>query len=294
MIQKNITAFTRQSQLSINNNSGYEKVKISASENFFSKAFEYIESDKNYLIIIDTGHSPNFKILYGFEKQSLKKNNSVLLVLSAIDPSVYQLNILHEITEPALANVMGVIPGISKIDAYVIFSAHYDHIGTGKPDTAGDSIYNGANDDAAGTTAVVMLSKYFKKLGDNERTLIFVAFTAEEIGGYGSKYFSKSIDANKIVAMFNIEMIGTESKWGTNSAYITGYEKSDLGKMLQSNLTGSKFILNQILIQQKIYFTEVIMLLWRRSEFRHILSQLLKWIMNQITINKVMKYKRWI
>jgi Zn-dependent M28 family amino/carboxypeptidase len=43
------------------------------------------------------------------------------------------------------------------------------------------------------------------------------------------------------MAMFNIEMIGTESKWGTNSAYITGYEKSDMGKILQANLAGSKF-----------------------------------------------------
>ena len=238
---KNITAFTTQPGLSINNNSGYEKVNITATENFFGKAFKYIESDKNYLIIVDTAHSANFKIFYDYEKQSFKKNNSVILVLSTVDPSVYQLNILYEVTEPKLANVIGILPGKSKKDEYVIFSAHYDHIGTGKPDTAGDSIYNGANDDAAGTTAVVMLSKYFKKLNNNERTLIFVAFTAEEIGGYGSKYFSKNTDADKVVAMFNIEMIGTESMWGTNSAYITGYEKSDLGKILQSNLTGSKF-----------------------------------------------------
>ena len=76
---------------------------------------------------------------------------------------------------------------------------------------------------------------------NNERTLIFVAFTAEEIGGYGSQYFSKQLNPDKVVAMFNIEMIGTESKWGTNSAFITGFEKSDLGKIVQANLVGSKF-----------------------------------------------------
>jgi len=132
------------------------------------------------------------------------------------------------------------IPGKSKKDEYVIFSGHYDHIGVGKP-VEGDSIYNGANDDAAGTTAVIMLAKYFKELNNNERTIIFAAFTAEEMGGYGAQYFSRQFDPEKVVAMFNIEMIGTESKWGKNSAYITGYEKTDMGAILQKNLDGSGF-----------------------------------------------------
>ncbi len=106
---------------------------------------------------------------------------------------------------------------------------------------AGDSIYNGANDDAAGTTAVIMLANYFKKLNKNERTLVFAAFTAEEIGGFGSQYFSKQYDPAQIMAMFNIEMIGTESKWGKNSAYITGFEKTNMGEILQQNLKGTSF-----------------------------------------------------
>ena len=86
-----------------------------------------------------------------------------------------------------------------------------------------------------------MLAKYFNKIKNNERTLVFVAFTAEEIGGFGSKYFSKQLNPDKVMAMFNIEMIGTESKWGTNSAYITGFERSNMGEILQKNLAGSKF-----------------------------------------------------
>jgi putative aminopeptidase FrvX len=86
-----------------------------------------------------------------------------------------------------------------------------------------------------------MLANYFAKLKNNERTLVFVAFTAEEIGGFGSQYFSKNIDPDKVAAMFNLEMIGTESKWGKNSAYITGFEKSDFGKILQKNLQGTVF-----------------------------------------------------
>jgi Zn-dependent M28 family amino/carboxypeptidase len=61
------------------------------------------------------------------------------------------------------------------------------------------------------------------------------------LGGYGSKYFSKQLEPEQVVAMFNLEMIGTESKWGKNSAYITGFDKSDMGEILQKNLEGSVF-----------------------------------------------------
>ncbi len=83
-----------------------------------------------------------------------------------------------------LFNIAGIIPGKTKPNEYVVFSGHYDHLGILKP-VQGDSIANGADDDASGTTAVIELAKYFKKLNDNARTLIFVAFTAEEIGEYG-------------------------------------------------------------------------------------------------------------
>ena len=139
----------------------------------------------------------------------------------------------------AANNVIGILPGKSKPDEYVIFSAHYDHLGSVEDGI--DKIYNGANDDASGTTAVIALAKYFKDLGQNERTIIFVAFTGEEIGGFGSKFFSAKMDPSKVVAMFNIEMIGTESKWGKNSAYITGFEKTDFGTILKRNLEGSNF-----------------------------------------------------
>jgi Zn-dependent M28 family amino/carboxypeptidase len=144
------------------------------------------------------------------------------------------------VTESKLANVVGILPGRSKSKEIVIFSAHYDHLGIGRP-INGDSIYNGANDDASGTTAVILLADYFAKKKDNARTLVFAAFTAEEIGEFGSQYFSGQFDPDGVVAMFNIEMIGTESRWGTNSAYITGYERSDMGKILEKNLGGSSF-----------------------------------------------------
>jgi Zn-dependent M28 family amino/carboxypeptidase len=61
------------------------------------------------------------------------------------------------------------------------------------------------------------------------------------VGGFGSQYFSQQFNPNDVVAMFNIEMIGTESKWGKNSAYITGYEKTNMGEILQQNLKGTAF-----------------------------------------------------
>jgi Zn-dependent M28 family amino/carboxypeptidase len=140
-----------------------------------------------------------------------------------------------------LNNVVGILPGKSRKNEYVIFSGHYDHLGIGKPNAAGDSIYNGANDDAAGTTAVIMLAHYFAQQKNNERTIVFAAFTAEESGGFGAQYFSRQFEPAKVMAMFNIEMIGTDSKWGGNSAYITGYEKTDMGKILEKNLEGTNF-----------------------------------------------------
>lgn len=141
----------------------------------------------------------------------------------------------------SMSNVVGVIKGKSKPDEFVVFSAHYDHIGIVKEKIAGDSIANGADDDASGTTAVIALAKYYKALNNNERTLIFVTFTAEEIGGFGSKTFSESINPSKVVAMFNIEMIGKLSKWGKNAVFITGFERSNFGTILQKNVKGTTF-----------------------------------------------------
>jgi Zn-dependent M28 family amino/carboxypeptidase len=138
-------------------------------------------------------------------------------------------------------NVVGVLEGNTKPDEMVVFSGHYDHLGVIQRVINGDSIANGADDDASGTTAVIELARYFKKIKSNHRSLIFVAFTAEENGGYGSQFFSKQLDADKIVAMFNIEMIGKPSKWGANNAFITGFERSDFGTILQNNTKGIGF-----------------------------------------------------
>ena len=202
-----------------------------------------MEENKNIFVLVDKVHTDKFKRLknFGYRQKFSSPTTQVFYLTERKEVSNVHINVAYNNTPQKLKNVVAIIPGKSKKDEYVVFGGHYDHLGTTKPNANGDSIYNGANDDAAGTTAVMMLAKYFAAKKNNERTLIFVAFTAEEIGGYGSQYFSKQLNPDKVVAMFNIEMIGTESKWGTNSAFITGFEKSDLGKIVQANLVGSKF-----------------------------------------------------
>ncbi len=237
---KDVIVVTSKPDLSITETSGFERAIIAAGANLSSEASKYIQSGKNYLVLVDSSFAKNFGRLTGFKRQLFKSESSVVFILTIQQPKTYSINAKHEITEQKLANVIGMIPGKSKKNEYVIFAGHYDHLGIGKA-VNNDSIYNGANDDAAGTTAMIMLSKYFQAKKDNERTLIFVAFTAEEIGAFGSQYCSRQFNANDVKAMFNIEMIGTESKWGKNSAYITGYEKTDMGKILQENLNGTGF-----------------------------------------------------
>jgi hypothetical protein len=237
---QNILAITSSKDLKINNQSGFEKVYIKAGAVLNTEAAKFVQAKKNYLVIVDTSFTKTFPRLSGLRRQFFKSENSVVFVLNHVDPTVYIISATQDITETPLSNVVGMIPGKSKKDEYVIFSGHYDHLGYGKA-VNGDSLYNGANDDAAGTTAMIMLAKYFKALNNNERTIIFAAFTAEEIGGFGAQYFSRQLNPDNVAAMFNIEMIGTESKWGKNSAYITGYDKTDMGKILEKNLAGSAF-----------------------------------------------------
>lgn len=237
---RDVIVVTSKPDLSISETSGYEMGTIQSGANIFSEAAKFIQSNKNYLVLVDTSFAKSFGRLTGFKRQLFKSDNSVVFVLASQAPKTFTITAKHEISEQKLANVLGMIPGKTRKNEYVIFSGHYDHLGIGKA-TNNDSIYNGANDDAAGTTAMMMLAKYFQEKNDNARSLIFVAFTAEEIGGFGSQYFSKQFNAADVKAMFNIEMIGTESKWGKNAAYITGFEKTDMGKILQDNLNGTGF-----------------------------------------------------
>jgi Zn-dependent M28 family amino/carboxypeptidase len=238
---KNIFAFSGATSLNITAADHYQKVFVKKGSNFRAVLFKYLDAEENVIVLVDTSFAKMFARRVGNHSPQFEGNGNRIFILTNSDPREYRIQINQKLNKQPLTNLVGIIPGKSKPEEYIIFSAHYDHLGIGKPDEKGDSIYNGANDDASGTTAVITLAKYFAQLHNNARTLIFVAFTAEEIGEFGSAYFSKSLDPDKVMAMFNIEMIGTESKWGKNSAYITGYDKTDMGSILQKNLINSQF-----------------------------------------------------
>ena len=139
------------------------------------------------------------------------------------------------------SNIIGVLEGKTKKNEYVIISAHYDHLGIRQKKGVLDSIYNGANDDASGVTGVLTLAEYFKNKNENKRTLIFIAFTAEEMGLIGSTHFGKGIDAAKFVAGINLEMIGKTPSFGPKTAWLTGFERSDFDKIIQKNLQGTAY-----------------------------------------------------
>jgi hypothetical protein len=216
------SVFTSTSATSLEwtNNSDVQIVKLTADKNFRTEYAGYLQSGKKMLINDD---------------------QALVFVLGKHDDiKSFDVSYTGKKEELPLFNVAGIIPGKTKPNEYVVFSGHYDHLGILKP-VQGDSIANGADDDASGTTAVIELARYFKKLHNNARTLVFVAFTAEEIGEFGSQHFAKTVDPDKVVAMFNIEMIGKASKFGENSAFITGFERSDFGTILQKNLEGTAF-----------------------------------------------------
>lgn len=105
-------------------------------------------------------------------------------------------------------NVVAVIEGTDPLlkDQYVMLSAHYDHIGVGRPDANGDSIYNGSRDNAVGTVAVMNAARYFAE-NPPKRSILLCAWTAEEKGLLGSRYFADNplIPLNKIIYNFNID-----------------------------------------------------------------------------------------
>ncbi|MBM3441288.1 MAG: M28 family peptidase [Bacteroidetes bacterium] len=219
---------------------GAETVYLDRLSNAVQMLQSWLQSDKDLLVVVDTSHRKALSRMRNMRMQRMGKG-SVMVVLVAEPVCYYKVQGSARIARSRYANVVGMIPGRSRAGEKVLFSAHYDHLGIGKA-VGQDSVYNGANDDASGTTAVIHLARYFGRMPAPERTLVFAAFTAEESGGYGSRYFSRQLNPDSVVAMFNIEMIGTESKWGANSAFITGYERSDFGSLLQESLQGSGFV----------------------------------------------------
>ena len=160
----------------------------------------------------------------------------VLLVPeSTLSSTTIQLEIPAAIvSESPMRNVIGLLEGtdpeLSK--EAILFSAHLDHLGSKPSD--GDGIFNGADDDASGVTGVLMLADAFAKMPRPKRSLLFMTFWGEESGLLGSKQFTEtpSWPLDKILANVNIEMIGRPEPGARNKIWMTGWQESDLGVLM--------------------------------------------------------------
>ena len=133
-------------------------------------------------------------------------------------------------------NVVAKITGQSKPEEYIIYSAHWDHFGIGKPDETGDSIYNGALDNASGTAALLALAKAFKTDGAPERTVVFLAVTAEEQGLWGSAYYAQNPIYPKEKTVANINMDGINPYGKMKDVSIIGAGQSEMEDLLNVEL----------------------------------------------------------
>lgn len=137
-------------------------------------------------------------------------------------------------SDAVMRNVIGVLRGSDPqlSEQAVLYSAHLDHLGN-KPDPV-DGIFNGADDDASGVTAVVTLADAFAAIPRPKRSLIFMTFWGEESGLLGSKQFveTPSWPLEKIIANINIEMIGRPEPGAGGKIWMTGWQKSDLGSLM--------------------------------------------------------------
>ncbi len=131
-------------------------------------------------------------------------------------------------------NVVAVLPGSKRADEYIIYSAHWDHLGKGEA-INGDSVYNGAVDNATGTAALLALADAFKKAKQQpERSIMFLAVTAEEQGLLGSEYYATNplVPVEKTVADINIDAMQAFGK--TKDIIAVGYGQSELEDYLET------------------------------------------------------------
>lgn len=135
-------------------------------------------------------------------------------------------------------NVLASLPGSDPKRAaeVILLSAHLDHLGVAKE--GGDRIYNGADDDASGTTAVLALAEALARGERLQRTVLFVLFGSEELGGLGSQWVVEHppVPLERIIANLEFEMIGRpDPKVAAKTLWLTGWERSDLGPRLAAH-----------------------------------------------------------
>ena len=133
-------------------------------------------------------------------------------------------------------NVIAKVTGKTAPEEVIIYTAHWDHIGIGKPDETGDSIYNGALDNASGTSALLALAKAFKTDEQPDRTVVFLSVTAEEQGLWGSAYYAKQPIYPKEKTVANINMDGVNPYGKMKDVSVIGVGQSEMEDLLDEEL----------------------------------------------------------
>jgi hypothetical protein len=136
-------------------------------------------------------------------------------------------------------NAVGILPGRDPAlrKSVILLTAHLDHLGVGKA-VEGDNIYNGADDDASGTTAVLELARALGSGAKPRRTVIFALFGSEEAGGLGSLWFEAHppMALRNVAANLEFEMIGRpDLKYSRDRLWLTGWDRSNLGPVLAAH-----------------------------------------------------------
>lgn len=244
----NIIVASKQLSIDWNQDTPGIKVIFIGVKDDIRRKLEYVnrlESDK--LVVVDRMLRPIFnRIGAGVQREKYfidsaytpqDPYSTVFVLTDLYKFNEFEVKADTKVEEVAAHNIIGVLPGKSRQDEYVIFSSHYDGLGY-IPADKGDTIANGADDGGSSTTALLTLARYYRERDQNERSIMFVAFSAQKAGGVGSEYFARTIDPEKIVAAINMDVIGKASQFGPESAYITGYKKSDLPKILRDHAPG--------------------------------------------------------
>lgn len=163
-------------------------------------------------------------------------------------------------------NVVGFVEGSDEKlkDELIIIGAHYDHIGYGDDArkksrnigiTKADSIANGANDNASGTSAVMAMAKYFATTKSNKRSIIFALFSAEEFGLFGSKHLAKRLKSDNIdlYTMLAFEMIGVPLMEKEYDVFLSGYELSNMANKMNEYTNSNLIGLSEISIRNNLF-----------------------------------------
>ncbi|MEO6254623.1 MAG: M28 family peptidase [Ferruginibacter sp.] len=140
-------------------------------------------------------------------------------------------------------NVWGAIKGMISPDTFVIFCAHYDHIGIDHRRIVSfgkDSVYNGANDNASGVALLIELAKYYAALKTNRYTLIFIAFSGEELGLLGSAYTASHVDQSYIHALVNFDMVGRSINRNIKKCMVIAKRSKPIIKKLNAEIYPQK------------------------------------------------------